>query len=41
MGGSGIRSAVGAVVGLSCRWEAGKLLQRAFGALGLRDWTVA
>jgi hypothetical protein len=39
--GSGIRSAVGAVVGLSGRWEAGNLLQRACGALGLRDWTVA
>ena len=41
MDGSGIRSAVGAVVGLSGRWEAGNLLQRACGALGLRDWTVA
>ena len=41
MGGSGIRSAMGAVVGLSGRWEAGNLLQRACGAFGLRDWTVA
>ena len=41
MGGSGIRSAMGVVVGLSGRWEAGNLLQRACGALGLRDWTVA
>jgi hypothetical protein len=41
MGGSGIRSAVGAVVGLSGRREAGNLLQRACGAVGLRDWTVA
>ena len=40
MDGSGIRSEVGAVVGLSGRWEAGNLLQRACGALGLRDWTV-
>jgi hypothetical protein len=32
MGGSGIRSAVGAVVGLCSRWEAGNLLQRACGA---------
>jgi hypothetical protein len=35
MGGSGIRSAVGAVVGLCSRWEAGNLLQRACGAMGL------
>ena len=41
MDGSGIRSAVGAVVGLSGRWDAGNLLQRACGALGLRDCTVA
>jgi len=41
MGGSGIRSAVDAVVGLSGRWEAGNMLQRACGAFGLRDWTVA
>jgi hypothetical protein len=41
MGGSDIRSAVSVVVGLSGRWEAGILLQRACGTLGLRDWTVA
>ena len=41
MDGSGIRSAVGAVVGLSGRWEAGSLLQRVCVAMGLRDWTVA
>ena len=41
MDGSGIRSAVGAAVGLSGRWETGNLLQRAGGAVGLRDWTVA
>ncbi len=35
MGGSGIRSAVGAVVGLCSRWEAGNLLQRACVAMGL------
>jgi hypothetical protein len=35
MGGSGIRSAVGVVVGLCSRWEAGNLLQRACGAIGL------
>jgi hypothetical protein len=40
MGGSGIRSAVGAVVGLCSRWEAGNLLQRACGAMGLGDCTV-
>jgi hypothetical protein len=40
MGGSGIRSAVGAVVGLCSRWEAGDLLQRPCGAMGLRDCTV-
>jgi hypothetical protein len=41
MDGSGIRSAVGAVVGISGRWEAGNLLQRACSALGMRDCTVA
>jgi hypothetical protein len=35
MGGSGIRSAVAAVVGLCSRWEAGSVLQRACGAMGL------
>jgi len=40
MGGSGIRSAVDAVVGLCSRWEAGNLLQRACGAMGLGDRTV-
>ena len=40
MGGSGILSAVGAVVGLCGRWEAGNLLQRACGAMGLWDCTV-
>jgi hypothetical protein len=41
MGGSGTRSAVGAVDGLSGRWEAGNLLQRACGTIGLMDWTEA
>jgi len=40
MGGSGIHSAVGVVVGLCSRWEAGDLLQRACGAMDLRDCTV-
>jgi hypothetical protein len=40
MGGSVIRSAEGAVVGLSSRWEAGSLLQRACGAMGLGDCTA-
>jgi hypothetical protein len=40
MRGSGIRSVVGAVVGLCSRWEAGKLLQRAYAAMGLGDCTV-
>jgi hypothetical protein len=40
MGGSGIRSALGAVVGLCSRWEAGNLLQRACGAMELGDCTV-
>ena len=40
MSGSGIRPAVGAVVGLCSRWEAGNLLQRASGAMGLGDCTV-
>ena len=40
MGGSGIRSALGAVVGLCSRWEAGDLLQMPCGAMGLRDCTV-
>jgi len=40
MGGSGIRSAVDAVGGLRSRWEAGNLLQRACGAMGLEDCTV-
>ena len=35
MGGSGIPSAVGAAVGLSSRWEAGSMLQRACGAMSL------
>jgi len=41
MGGSGIRSAVGAVVGLCSRWEAGNLLQRACCAMGLGDCRVS
>jgi hypothetical protein len=40
MGGSGIRSVVGVVVGLCSRWEAGDLLQRACGAMGVGDCTV-
>ena len=40
MGGSGIRSAVGAVVGLYSGWEAGNLVQRACGAVGPGDCTV-
>ena len=40
MDGSGIRSAVGAVVGLCSRWEARNLLQRACSAMGLGDCTV-
>jgi hypothetical protein len=40
MGGSGIRSAMGAVVGLCNRWEASNLLQRACVAMGLADCTV-
>jgi hypothetical protein len=40
MGGSGIRSAVGAVVGLCSRWEAGNFLHRACGAVELVDCTV-
>ena len=40
MGGSGIRSSMGAVVGLCSRWEAGSLLQRTCGAMGLGDCTV-
>jgi len=40
MGGSGIRSVVGAVVGLCSRWKAGNLLQRACGAMGMGDCTV-
>jgi len=40
MDGPGIHSAVGAVVGLCSRWEAGNLLQRACGAMGLGDCTV-
>ena len=40
MGGSCIRFAVAAVVGLCSRWEAGNLLQRACGAMGLGDCTV-
>jgi len=35
MGGSGIRSAVGAVVGLCSRWEVSNLLQGACRAMGL------
>jgi hypothetical protein len=35
MGGSGFRSALGATVGLSSRWEAGSMLQRACGAMSL------
>jgi hypothetical protein len=37
---SGIRSAVGAVVGLCSRWKAGNLLQRACVAMGLGNCTV-
>ena len=40
MGGSCIHSAVGAVVGLCSRWEAGSMLQRACSAMGLGDCTV-
>ena len=40
MRGSGIRSVVGAVVGLCSQLEAGNLLQRACGAMGLGDCTV-
>jgi hypothetical protein len=40
MGGSGIRSALGAAVGLCSRWEAGTLLQGACGAMSLEDCTV-
>ena len=40
MGGSGIRSAVGADVGLCSRWEADSLLQGACGAMGLWHCTV-
>ncbi len=40
MGGSGIHFAMGAVVGLCSRWEAGNLLQRAGGAMGLVDCTL-
>jgi hypothetical protein len=40
MGGFGIRSALGAVVGLCSRWEAGNLIQRAGGAMGLENCTV-
>jgi len=40
MGGSGIRSAVGVVVGLCSPWKAGNLLQKAFGAMGLGNCTV-
>jgi len=40
MGKSGIRSAVGVVVGLCSRWEAGNLLLRAGGAIQLGDCTV-
>ena len=39
-GGSGIRSAVGVVVGLCSRREAGNLLQRACGVIELGDCTV-
>jgi len=40
MGGSGIRSAGGAVVGLCSRGEAGNLIPWACGAMGLGDCTV-
>jgi len=40
MGGSGIRSAMRAVVGLYSRWKAVDLLQRACGAMDLGDCTV-
>jgi hypothetical protein len=40
MGGSGIRSAVGVVVGLCSRWEAGNLLEKAGGPIELGDCTV-
>ncbi len=40
VGGTGIRSAMGAVVGLCSRWETGNLRQRACDAMGLWDCTV-
>jgi len=40
MGGPGIHSEVGAVVGLCSRRKPGNLLQRACGAMGLGDYTV-
>ena len=40
MGGSGIRSAVGVVVGLCSRWEAGNLLLKACGAIELGECKV-
>ena len=40
MGGSGIRSAVGATVGLCSRWEADIMVQRLSGAMSLADCTV-
>jgi len=40
MGGSGIRSALGAAVGLCSRWEADSLVQKSCGAMSLGDCTV-
>ena len=40
MGESGISSAVGVVVGLCSRWEAGNLLEKAGGAIEMGDCTV-
>ncbi len=40
MGGSGIRSAVGAAVGLCSRWEAGSWPQKACGTMGFGDCTM-
>lgn len=41
MAGSGIRFAPNAPVGLGGRWHPGRLIERAFGANGLGDWTVS
>jgi hypothetical protein len=40
MGGSGIRSTAGGVVGLCSRWDTESVLQKACGAMGLVDCTV-